>query len=686
VIVNGGATFQFTGTGTTSLNTNRGVVIGPTSGAGDATFDITSPIGQLTVSGIIANNGGGSGRLVKIGPGTLQLNTSTNTYTGGVSILAGTLGISSDARLGAVPAAATPGYLVVNDGATLRFTGTTTTTVNANRGIAIGPPSGTGSAMFETTDPANMTLAGIITNNGTGTGRLVKTGTGTLTLTTSTNTFSGGVSVLAGVLSFASDVRLGAVPAAPTPGHIVVADGATFRSTGSSVTVSANRGFAIGPATGSGTATFDANGAAANLLRISGIITDIAAGSGGINKVGVGILRLDGVNTFTGGVVVNDGTLRLQNARAAGTGPGGVGNTLITLQNTAVALEPMTSSTGTVNYTSDVAVAVDAMFLSGRNSIDATVTTTQSFGNLTIGANAVTVGAGTNVAGQNANFGFRFGGTTTLTGTPTFTVNNNGTGIGTFTLNGAVSGGFGLTKAGPGVMVLNAANTYTGPTTITAGTLSLTATGSIAGSSAYIVGTSAPTTATLDASAAGGLTVAAGKTLGGSGSVVGPILLGGTVAPGNSIGTLSVAGMTWQPGGTYQLEYNPNTSGTPGTTNDFINGSLALDLSGLTPASQFNLSLVPAVAFPPAPTLQTYVIATFAGGMGMADNTVVSPLFNFQGGFATTPVATIINAGGTAQSLQVQFTPAPVPEPGSILLTCAAAAGLAAWRRNRKVA
>ena len=57
----------------------------------------------------------------------------------------------------------------------------------------------------------------------------------------------------------------------------------------------------------------------------------------------------------------------------------------------------------------------------------------------------------------------------TLTATTLFT----GTGSGTFT--GALSGAGGLTKAGTGIVTLSGTNTYTGPTTVTAGNLTISA-------------------------------------------------------------------------------------------------------------------------------------------------------------------------------------------------------------------
>ena len=55
--------------------------------------------GTTTVSGLVS----GSGALVKVGTGTLVLSDASNTYGGGTTISAGTLSITSDGDLGAVP-------------------------------------------------------------------------------------------------------------------------------------------------------------------------------------------------------------------------------------------------------------------------------------------------------------------------------------------------------------------------------------------------------------------------------------------------------------------------------------------------------------------------------------------------------------------------------------------------------
>ena len=107
-------------------------------------------------------------------------------------------------------------------------------------------------------------------------------------------------------------------------------------------------------------------------------------------------------------------------------------------------------------------------------------------------------------------------------------------------------------QAGTGTTVLNAVNTYTGTTTVNAGTLSVN--GSIAASS--------------------GVTVNAGGTLAGIGTVAPTVINGGTLSPGNSIGTITIANsLSFVGPGNYIVEVGPgagnndrtNVTGAPGT-------------------------------------------------------------------------------------------------------------------------
>jgi autotransporter-associated beta strand protein len=110
------------------------------------------------------------------------------------------------------------------------------------------------------------------------------------------------------------------------------------------------------------------------------------------------------------------------------------------------------------------------------------------------------------------------------------------------TLSGLVDGTGGLTKIAADRLILGGGYSYTGDTTVNAGTLALTDTGAFAGSSNITVHAGA----TLDLSGAfgGGLTLVNGQTLKGNGTVTGTLSApaGSIVSPGLGIGELTVSG------------------------------------------------------------------------------------------------------------------------------------------------
>ena len=93
IVINGGTLQARAGF---ELNTNRGITLGPDTGSGQGTISVNSEslipddTTTLTNGSIMANNGGGTGGLTKLGFGNLVL-FGANTYTGTTSNEVGTL-------------------------------------------------------------------------------------------------------------------------------------------------------------------------------------------------------------------------------------------------------------------------------------------------------------------------------------------------------------------------------------------------------------------------------------------------------------------------------------------------------------------------------------------------------------------------------------------------------------------
>ncbi|HTL29399.1 MAG TPA: autotransporter-associated beta strand repeat-containing protein [Tepidisphaeraceae bacterium] len=164
-----------------AFKTSGYTITGSTLTLGGPTITVDSGV-TATISSIVA----GSSGLVKNGPGTLKL-AKGNTYSGGTTINAGTLGIISNA-LGAIPTSNAIN-ITINNGSALRFD-VNNLTLAATRQVLLGSGGG-----IIDTNGNNDTIAGLVT----GSGSLTKTGAGSLTLT-ATNNYTGATNVLAGKL------------------------------------------------------------------------------------------------------------------------------------------------------------------------------------------------------------------------------------------------------------------------------------------------------------------------------------------------------------------------------------------------------------------------------------------------------------------------------------------------------
>jgi len=128
-------------------------------------------------------------------------------------------------------------------------------------------------------------------------------------------------------------------------------------------------------------------------------------------------------------------------------------------------------------------------------------------------------------------------------------------------------------SASASVIRLAGNNIYTGPTVMTNGTLQLAASGALGGSQKITIQSGA----TLDAAGLGTWTAGTSQTLSGSGTVLGNVQANGLLAPGDTLGTLTVNG-NLVIGGGLQIEVNKSLAQSNDVT--VVSGALSRTGSG----------------------------------------------------------------------------------------------------------
>lgn len=287
--------------------------------------------------------------------------------------------------------------------------------------------------------------------------------------------------------------------------------------------------------------------------------------------------------------------------------------------------------TGTGMSLNTAAVARSITFRQTQNfAIQSNTSTTTTARSITIGAGGITKTANSGsvtINGNNSNpltVALASSSSQTWTNASTTTALNIGTtfisgtntaaivslGANTLTLDGAGNFNFGastttnavitgssgsIIKNGAGTLTIGGVNTYSGNTTIGGGKLALAGTGSIANSPKIIVGAS--TTLDVSGLTAGNFTLGSAQTVLGSGMILATgktVIANGTLAPGNSPGTLTQSGGTLQlgVGGNYNWQIH-DADGVAGVGYDTVSltDGATLDLSVLSVGNTYNINL-----------------------------------------------------------------------------------------------
>lgn len=408
----------------------------------------------------------------------------------------------------------------------------------------------------------SLTISSVISDGAGGFGLLKQGGSGSLVTLSGLNTFSGTVTLVSGTLSINTLVNTGTASSLGTgntnPAILLgnsAGSSATLLYTGAATYT--NRQIQIGSgtvsstvagtiqndgtgaltftnsqfnalqatATGSRTLTLAGNNTGSN--TISGIIADNNTAGGGrvaLTKDGSGTWVLAGLNTFTGQVRIDQGTLSVNSLANSGTASAlgtGAANALINIGSG--------TSTGTLIYTGSANAVTDRQVQIGRSSSNSggAIIQNDGAGTLTF-SNAVFNTSDSTINSTSATRTLTLQGSNTGANTISGVISNN---------VGSVSAAISVTKAGAGSWTLAGANTFSGGVTLSAGTLNLNNAGSGGTSSALGTGSFTISGGTIDNTSGGAITLSTNNAV----TISGNFAFGGTQNLSLGSGAVSIA-------------------------------------------------------------------------------------------------------------------------------------------------
>jgi autotransporter-associated beta strand protein len=599
------------------------------NGFSDTIHTLDMDAGVVTTHGGALTVGGDSGQL----------------FMKGGSLIQGNLSLSPLAASPAINYKSGVAASAVISGGTLNLDGTTHTI------------SGSASGAPVDLEISSVIISGGLTKNGSHVLKFSGTGANTYTGTTTLNAGTLILNKSAGVIALPGHITLN------NSGSSIRCDSPNQIASSSTLTVNTGTAFdlnhnnqTLGLLAGSGSVNL---GDATLMLGNSGTSTFqgvLSGTSGGVIKQGSGTINFNGTtaNTYAGPTTVNSGTLALGKTSGVQAIAGDVSliSTGTLLLNASEQIS--TSSTVTMNAPganfnlNGFAETIGSLIFNAgtlyQNGAPLTLTSTGT---------ALSMHGGTLISGT-VNFTGASGGNILFDGTTGSATISGNLDLGSSSRIFHIQSGFNqpemsisgnitgspMDKQGPGMLVLSGFNNVQ-ETTISAGRM-------------HING---------EHTTADGLTVASGAILGGVGTIIGDVTVNGTLAPGNSIGTITLVGdHVFNPGSILEIELNPSTS-------DRINvvGSVEIQPSS-------NLLVIPEAAIYPD-EFSYLIVDTTQGASGTFD-TVTNTLPTFRSSvlytpsqiFLTTellPFATL-NFEGNSEEI-AEFLDALDPEPGSDL-------------------
>jgi fibronectin-binding autotransporter adhesin len=481
-------------------------------GATNATRTLTIGAGDGTNTdflGIIGKNSSGSGQnisLYKSGAGT-QTISGTMAGAGGVTVNAGTLNLSGANTFG--------GSTTINSGATLKI-GNSTSLGLSGANVTANITTTNNSATATVENATGLAVGQTLSGTGIPTGAYITAISGT-TVTLSSNASASGT-----------------VSGTFVNGSTTVNSGGTLDLNGQSISETLS---VTGSGVSSAGALINSNTSTAAVLN-----SEITNGAG-LTVGGAGDMTLQRLRSGGGPMTltkVGSGTLTLGNSNTT------THMNLLAVDVTSASTVNFATVSGTNYLVADRGVRISAGGAvkytgTGNNMVQDSQEVIVSNGTFNMNGNSDTVGRLT--IGDGTNEGVISGGsssTLTVGGSyQAFAAGGASLSGGIEAMSGTVNvklaGAAGLNKTTAGTVTLSQANTYTGATTITNGSLAIGTGGSIDDSSAVVVNGG-----NFNVSAVTGFAIGANQSLtGSSGSITGDITVNGTLAIGSSPGTMT---------------------------------------------------------------------------------------------------------------------------------------------------